>query len=114
MSVTIKDVAARAGVAPSTVSRVISDSTHISDKTKQKVRKIMDEMGRGVTILNGYGFYTKAEREVIYCIVAKSEMVRLKNLITDIDPEAFISISVVHDVHGEGFTLDENKKPIEL
>ncbi|MEK5038125.1 LacI family DNA-binding transcriptional regulator [Sporosarcina sp. FSL K6-3457] len=45
MSVTIKDVAARAGVAPSTVSRVISDSAHISEKTKQKVRKVMDEMG---------------------------------------------------------------------
>ena len=40
MSVTIKDVAARANVAPSTVSRVISDSPHISDKTKQKVVKL--------------------------------------------------------------------------
>lgn len=45
MSVTIKDVAAEAKVAPSTVSRVISDSPLISDKTKQKVRKVMDEMG---------------------------------------------------------------------
>lgn len=45
MSVTIKDVAAAANVAPSTVSRVISDSPLISEKTKQKVRKVMDEMG---------------------------------------------------------------------
>ncbi|MFJ7936098.1 LacI family DNA-binding transcriptional regulator [Sporosarcina sp. NPDC096371] len=45
MSVTIKDVAARANVAPSTVSRVLSDSPHISDKTKRKVHKVMDEMG---------------------------------------------------------------------
>lgn len=45
MSVTIKDVAMRANVAPSTVSRVISDSPHISDKTKRKVHKIMEEMG---------------------------------------------------------------------
>ena len=45
MSVTIKDVAARANVAPSTVSRVISDSPHISEKTKRKVHKIMEEMG---------------------------------------------------------------------
>ena len=45
MSVTIKDVAARANVAPSTVSRVISDSPHISEKTKRKVQKVMDEMG---------------------------------------------------------------------
>ena len=39
MSVTIKDVAAQANVAPSTVSRVISDSPLISEKTKRKVRK---------------------------------------------------------------------------
>lgn len=45
MSVTIKDVAERANVAPSTVSRVLSDSSLISEKTKQKVRKVMDEMG---------------------------------------------------------------------
>jgi uncharacterized membrane-anchored protein YitT (DUF2179 family) len=46
--------------------------------------------------------------------VAKNEIVRLKNLITSVDPHAFVSVTVVHDVHGEGFTLDENKKPIEI
>ena len=45
MSVTIKDVAIQANVAPSTVSRVISDSPLISEKTKVKVRKVMEEMG---------------------------------------------------------------------
>lgn len=45
MAVTIKDVAKEANVATSTVSRVISDSPNISDKTKRKVRKVMDEMG---------------------------------------------------------------------
>ncbi|WP_226581334.1 LacI family DNA-binding transcriptional regulator [Halobacillus litoralis] len=45
MSVTIKDVAKKANVAPSTVSRVLSDSPRISEKTKRKVRKVMDELG---------------------------------------------------------------------
>ncbi|SIS40614.1 LacI family DNA-binding transcriptional regulator [Salimicrobium flavidum] len=45
MSVTIKDVAKEANVAPSTVSRVIADSPRISPATKKKVRKVMDEMG---------------------------------------------------------------------
>lgn len=44
MTVTIKDVAERAGVAPSTVSRVLSDSTSISQKTKKRVRRVMEEM----------------------------------------------------------------------
>jgi len=84
----------------------------ISEKNEEIAQKIMDELGRGVTALKGYGFYTKSEREVLYCVVAKNELNRLKNTITSVDPIAFVSISVVHDVHGEGFTLDENKMPI--
>lgn len=45
MVFTVKDVAKKAKVSPSTVSRVINDHPSISDDTKQKVRKIMDEMG---------------------------------------------------------------------
>lgn len=44
MAVTIRDVAKRAGVAPSTVSRVVADSPSISEKTKRKVRKVMEEL----------------------------------------------------------------------
>ena len=40
-------------------------------------------------------------------------MVRLKNIIRRIDPHAFVAVSSVHEVLGEGFTLDENKNPIE-
>jgi len=84
----------------------------ISDKNEQIAQKIMKEMDRGVTALRGYGSYTKNDREVLYCVVAKNELIRLKNLITSVDPHAFISITIVHDVQGEGFTLDENKMPI--
>lgn len=45
MGVTIVDVAAKAGVSPSTVSRVISNDSRISQKTSRKVRKVMDELG---------------------------------------------------------------------
>lgn len=85
----------------------------ISDRNPQIAQKIMDEMGRGVTALRGYGSYTKNEREVLYCVVAKNELNRLKNLITSVDPHAFVSIMFVHDVSGEGFTLDENKMPLK-
>lgn len=48
MNVTIKDVAKRANVAPSTVSRVIADSPRISEKTKRKVRQAIRILLRAV------------------------------------------------------------------
>ena len=85
----------------------------ISDLNAEIANKIMSEMDRGVTVLKGHGSFTKQDREVLYCVVAKTEIVRLKNIITSIDPHAFVSVSVVHDVMGEGFTLDEYKQPLE-
>ncbi len=85
----------------------------ISDHNDEIAAKIMNDMERGVTVLKGHGSFTKKEREVLYCVVGKNEIVRLKNVITSVDPHAFVSVSVVHDVLGEGFTLDENKKPLE-
>lgn len=84
----------------------------ISDRNNDIAKAINDEMERGVTVLHGHGYYTKQNREVLYCVVAKNEIVRLKNIIHYIDPHAFVSVSVVHDVLGEGFTLDENKMPL--
>jgi len=85
----------------------------ISDSNTEIANKIMLEMDRGVTVLKGHGSFTKQDREVLYCVVAKTEIVRLKSIITSIDPHAFVSVSVVHDVMGEGFTLDEYKQPLE-
>lgn len=85
----------------------------ISDKNEDIAAKIMKEMDRGVTSLKAVGSYTRAERDVLYCVVAKNEIVRLKSVINSVDPHAFVSVTVVHDVLGEGFTLDENKLPLE-
>ena len=85
----------------------------ISEKNKEIADVIMKDMDRGVTVLKGYGSFSKQDREVLYCVVGKNEIVRLKNAITSVDPHAFVSVSIVHDVLGEGFTHDENKNPIE-
>lgn len=85
----------------------------ISERNTEIAEVIMKEMDRGVTVLKGYGSYSKKDREVLYCVVGKNEIVRLKNAITSVDPHAFVSVSIVHDVLGEGFTHDENKNPIE-
>jgi uncharacterized membrane-anchored protein YitT (DUF2179 family) len=85
----------------------------ISNHNHEIAERIAKRMDRGVTFLRGYGYYTKEDREVIYCVVAKNEMFKLKSIVLSIDPHAFISVSEVHDVSGEGFTLDDQKRPIE-
>lgn len=85
----------------------------ISDKNEAIAEKILKEMDRGVTILKGQGSFTKQNRDILYCVVAKNEFVRLKQVIISVDPHAFVAVNDVHDVLGEGFTLDENKNPIE-
>ncbi|MFC7365614.1 MULTISPECIES: YitT family protein [Bhargavaea] len=85
----------------------------ISEWQDEIADKITAEMDRGVTVMKGRGHYTKQEREVLYCVVGKNEIVRLKNIINSVDPSAFVSVTDVHDVMGEGFTLDEEKKPLD-
>lgn len=85
----------------------------ISDHAEAISDKIMSEMGRGATLLEGRGAYTRNNREVLYCVVARNEITRLKTLVQHIDPHAFVVVSDAHDVAGEGFTLDANKNPLD-
>lgn len=85
----------------------------ISNHHEQIASKITTQMDRGVTYLHGEGFYTKEQRKIIYCVVSKNELFKLKSLVHSVDAHAFVSISEVHDVAGEGFTLDDKKQPIE-
>lgn len=74
--------------------------------------KITEEMGRGVTVFKGYGHFTKTDRQILYCVIGRNEIIRLKNIITSVDEHAFVSLTDVHDVMGEGFTLDDQKRPL--
>ena len=77
--------------------------TIISRKAEELRVKIMDETGRGVTILDGSGGYTRDSFDIIYCVVSKFQIVKLKRIVRDIDPEAFLTITDVSEVLGEGF-----------
>ncbi|MET1180907.1 YitT family protein [Peribacillus simplex] len=87
-------------------------ATIMSNRNSEIAENIMKEMERGVTILKGQGSFSKQDLDVLYCVVSRNEIFRLKQAITSIDPHAFVTVSDVHDVIGEGFTLDENKMPI--
>lgn len=84
----------------------------ISEHQDAIANRITNEMDRGVTVLKGYGHYTKKDREVLYCVISKNEIIRLKTIISSVDPHAFVSVTEMNDVMGEGFTLDEQKKPL--
>ena len=87
-------------------------ATIISNNSNEIARMILEKMDRGVTVLDGHGKFSGEKRDVLYCVVGRNEIVRLKNIIDEIDPHAFVAVSTVHDVIGEGFTLDENKNPL--
>jgi len=65
--------------------------------------RVLDELQRGVTILEGTGAYTGAARPVMYCVISRSEVATLKAIVHEIDPHAFMVIGVAHEALGEGF-----------
>jgi uncharacterized membrane-anchored protein YitT (DUF2179 family) len=65
--------------------------------------KILVDMERGVTVLEGTGAYTGEGRPVLYCVVTRSEVQQLKSIVHDADPKAFMVIGVAHEALGEGF-----------
>lgn len=79
----------------------------ISNKPSEIADYITNEMERGLTVFHGYGHYTKQSKDVLYCIVSRNEIVRLKSIIRKIDPNAFVSIIEVKDVTGEGFRIEQ-------
>ncbi len=74
-----------------------------SDKPREIGEKILKDLGRGVTIFYGKGMYTGKDREILYCVVSQSEVGKLKEIIHNCDPKAFVVISPAHEVLGEGF-----------
>ena len=75
----------------------------ISDKSDEIKNEIMKQTGRGVTIINARGGYTNDSKEVLYCILGRYEVTTVKRIVKNIDRKAFMSISEVSEVLGEGF-----------
>ncbi len=75
----------------------------ITSETERVTQTILEVLERGVTILSGKGGYTDADRPVLYCVVTRSEVNQLKQLVKETDPRAFMVIGVAHEALGEGF-----------
>ena len=67
---------------------------------------ILDEIGRGTTIFHATGGYSNENRDILNTIVSRSEYIKIRDYIKEVDGLAFISIYKITEVEGEGFTWD--------
>jgi len=89
-------------------TNVIRSAMIVTTQTDAIAQAIMRDLERGVTILSGTGAYTGEPKNVIYCAVSRMEINRLRILVHDIDPKAFMVIGQAQEALGEGF------KPLHL
>ena len=75
----------------------------ISNKSREISEAIIGGLSRGATALKARGLYKNIDREVIMTVVTRKEVTQLTDIIEEIDPDAFVIISDVHEVLGEGF-----------
>lgn len=75
----------------------------ISDKSEEIGHSILNIIDRGATALDAHGMYTKNKKNVIFCIVKQKQIPELKEVVADIDENAFVVIANVSEVIGRGF-----------
>lgn len=75
----------------------------ISNKTEKIGEMISRCLGRGVTYLTGENSYNGEAKKVIFCVVTRLEEAKLKSIVEDIDPDAFLAVGNIHDVQGGPF-----------
>lgn len=94
------------GVAADTTSQgssVIRSAFIITDETEKVILAIQDQLDRGATIISAKGGYTGKDRPIVYCVVTAAEVVRLKAIVHECDPDAFMVVGQANEALGEGF-----------
>ena len=66
-------------------------------------KTIMEDMGRGVTALNGTGMYLNTDRQILFVVVKPNEVPKLKEIVREYDPSAFIVLASASEIIGKGF-----------
>lgn len=75
----------------------------ISDHHEEIGQSVMSQLGRGVTVLEGTGMYTGKTRKTLMCVVDRKQISRVSQIARNIDKKAFVIISDIREVQGEGF-----------
>ena len=93
-------------------SNVIRDVMIITKKMEAVSQALMKELERGTTIINAQGGYSGQDRPILYCVVTSSEIMQLKTIVHDIDPDAFMVIGSANEALGEGFKPLREASPV--
>jgi uncharacterized membrane-anchored protein YitT (DUF2179 family) len=94
------------GVAAEVITEgvgIVRTAMIVSGKPREVSDAILREMERGVTGLHGEGMYTHQARTVLFVVISRSEVARLKAIIHEVDSEAFVVIGQANEALGEGF-----------
>jgi uncharacterized membrane-anchored protein YitT (DUF2179 family) len=85
------------GLDTSKSAMIVSEKSHLISN------ELMVNFGRGVTLLHGRGGYTGEAKNIIFFVITRLEIAKLKKIVSDIDENAFVTISDVHDVMARNF-----------
>lgn len=97
----------------SVMDRVISSFSErksvwiISAHSAEICQQILNQLHRGATLLSGKGAYSNSPLEVIYSVITPFELAKLKDVVTTIDPQAFLIVNETQEVIGKGFNHPE-------
>jgi uncharacterized membrane-anchored protein YitT (DUF2179 family) len=75
----------------------------VSSQPEKIAARIMSELERGVTKFTAVGAYTMEPKEIVFCVLPQSQISHLKQIVHDVDPDAFVAIMEVTETLGQGF-----------
>ncbi|HOU12995.1 MAG TPA: DUF2270 domain-containing protein [Anaerolineae bacterium] len=90
----------KSGVAPNLAVIVTTEKDRIS-------ARLMTELGRGVTAMDGTGMYTGESRSVLLCAITDVQMPHLKSIVREVDPDGFVVVTQAREVRGGHFVTHE-------
>jgi len=78
-----------------------------SGRAEEIAKAVIEQISRGATIIKGKGAFTGGERDMLLCVVHRSEVAPLRRLIKEYDPHSFMVIAEAQEVFGQGFSKHE-------
>jgi len=80
-------------------------ATIVTTLGDQVCSRLLEELNRGVTRIPSLGGYSNNENETLLCAISARQMSKVQSIVSEVDPNAFVIFSPVHDIMGDGFPM---------